>query len=207
MPRQRDPEHTRQRLLQALFRVAHREGFRAADLQAILARAGVTKGALYHHFDGKAQLGHEMIEQVLRDWILDRWLRPMLGAQNPLDALITLARRAEHEVTPQRLALGCPLHNLSQEMAAIDEGFRQRLESIYREWREGLTNLLERGQRSGTVRQDVDAGAAATFIVASWEGSIGLAKCDRSPEVLAACRQGLEHYLETLRPSLRPADT
>jgi len=202
MPRRRDPANTKQRLLQAVFRVSHREGFRSADLAAILSRAGVTKGALYHHFGGKAELGHEMVDQVLRDWILGRWLHPIEKASDPIDALIELARRSEQEVTPERLALGCPLNNLSQEMSAIDEGFRQRLSSIYQAWRDGLRVLLERGQRNGTVREDVDALTAATFIVASWEGSIGLAKCERSKDVLSACRLGIERYLETLRPGL-----
>ena len=202
MPRKRDSTNTKQRLLQAVFRVSHREGFRSADLSAILTRAGVTKGALYHHFGGKAELGHEMVEQVLRDWILDRWLHSVEKAADPVDALIDLARKSEQEVTPERLALGCPLNNLSQEMSSIDEGFRQRLSSIYEAWRDGLRVLLERGQRNGTVREDVDALSAATFIVASWEGSIGLAKCELSTDVLSACRLGIERYLETLRPGL-----
>jgi len=205
MPGRRDPTTTKQRLLQAVFRVSHREGFRSADLKAILARAGVTKGALYHHFGGKAELGHEMVDQVLRDWILGRWLYPIEKASDPIGALIELARRSDQEVTPERLALGCPLNNLSQEMSAIDEGFRQRLSSIYQEWRDGLRVLLERGQRNGTVREGVDAASAATFIVASWEGSIGLAKCERSKDVLSACRLGIEHYLETLRPDPPPS--
>ncbi len=75
-------------------------------------------------------------------------------------------------------------------MSSIDEGFRQRLSSIYQEWRDGLRVLLERGQRNGTVREDVDALSAATFIVASWEGSIGLAKCERSTDVLSGLPPG-----------------
>lgn len=205
MPRRRDPTNTKQRLLQAVFRVSHREGFRSADLTRILTRAGVTRGALYHHFGGKTELGHEMVEEVLRDWILGRWLHSIEQASDPIDALIELARRSEQEVTPERLELGCPLNNLSQEMSAIDEGFRQRLSSIYQEWRDGLRRLLERGQRNGTVREDVDALTAATFIVASWEGSIGLAKCEQSTDVLSACRLGIERYLETLRPLKAPA--
>jgi TetR/AcrR family transcriptional repressor of nem operon len=205
MPRRRDPTNTKQRLLQAVFRVSHREGFRSADLAAILIRAGVTKGALYHHFEGKTELGHELVDQVHRDWILDRWLHSVDKASNPLDALIDLARRAEQEVTQERLALGCPLNNLSQEMSSVDEGFRQRLAAIYHEWRDGLRKLLERGQRNGTVRPDVDPLTAATFIVASWEGSIGLAKCELSTDVLSACRLGIERYLETLRPPTPPS--
>jgi len=39
-------------------------GFRSADLNAILAAAGVTKGALYHHFDSKEALGYAVVAEV-----------------------------------------------------------------------------------------------------------------------------------------------
>ena len=51
--RSRDPVLTRQRLLQAASQEICHSGFRGSDLEAILNRAGVTKGALYHHFENK----------------------------------------------------------------------------------------------------------------------------------------------------------
>jgi hypothetical protein len=47
----RDPQRTRERLLQAAFREIHKSGFRGTDLDTILRTAGVTKGAMYDHFD------------------------------------------------------------------------------------------------------------------------------------------------------------
>jgi TetR/AcrR family transcriptional repressor of nem operon len=53
----RDPERARGRLLRAAFQEMYRSGFRSADLNATLPTAGVTKGALYHHFDNKKPSG------------------------------------------------------------------------------------------------------------------------------------------------------
>jgi TetR/AcrR family transcriptional repressor of nem operon len=61
----RDPERTRKRLLQAAFHEIHRSGFRSADVDAILAKAGVTKGALYYHFDNKEALGYAVVDEVI----------------------------------------------------------------------------------------------------------------------------------------------
>src|SRR6202041_3327316 len=61
----RDPERTRGRLLQAAFQEMHRSGFRSADLDAILAAAGVTKGALYYHFDNKKALRYAVVDEVI----------------------------------------------------------------------------------------------------------------------------------------------
>jgi AcrR family transcriptional regulator len=61
----RDPARTPERLLRAAFQEMHLSGFRSADLNAILAAAGVTKGALYHHFDRKEALGYAVVEEKL----------------------------------------------------------------------------------------------------------------------------------------------
>ncbi|WP_164144447.1 TetR/AcrR family transcriptional regulator, partial [Serratia marcescens] len=52
-PPARDPARTRTALLGAAFDEMHRSGFRGADVETILDNVGVTKGALYHHFDSK----------------------------------------------------------------------------------------------------------------------------------------------------------
>jgi TetR/AcrR family transcriptional repressor of nem operon len=198
---QRDPMGTRRRLLQAGFREFHRVGFAAASLERILQDAGVTKGALYHHFRSKRDLGYAVIMDILQGWIRDRWLRPLESASDPIGALQQLALWGERHVTEQGLALGCPLQGMVEELSGVDEGFRVRLESVYEMWRGGLAQVLSRAQRLGQVRAEVDVEATATFVVAAWQGSIGLAKAYQSAEILRSCRQNLSPYLETLKQS------
>ncbi len=199
--RSRNPHDTRQRLIRAALLEFQRIGYQDADLNRILQQAGVTKGALYHHFRSKKELGYVVVEECLSDWIVERWLAPVEQREDLLDALVDLARWGERSATPQALTLGCPLLTLSQELCGVDVGFQQRLAAIYDRWRDGLAELLRRARDRGGVRSDVDLSGAATFIIASWEGSIGLGKVYGSTEVLGKCRLGLESYLETLRPS------
>ena len=156
---------------------------------------------MYHHFGSKSALGHAMIDEVLRGWIERQWIEPLAGADDPVKALVDLASWGEHRVTDARLALGCPLNNLIQEMAPLDERMRVLLESILEAWRRCIATSLERGQARGVVDPGVDPREAAWFVVACWEGSVSLAKGTRDRRTLGACRSGLERYLETLRPS------
>ncbi len=52
---------TRQRLLLAALNVFSRQGYDATRLEDIAAEAEVTRGAIYHHFGGKAELYNEMV--------------------------------------------------------------------------------------------------------------------------------------------------
>src|SRR6476661_9796283 len=114
--RTRDPERTRERLLQAAFREIHRSGFQSAGIDTILAATNVTKGALYYHFESKEDLGHAIVEEVVAKLPRDRWLLPLQRSKdkNPIDALIGIVRAIP--ARPEDVKGGCPLVNLAQEM-------------------------------------------------------------------------------------------
>lgn len=200
MSRLGKPEKTRRDILSAAFANIHRRGFRAAGLAEILAETKLTKGAFYHHFPSKAALGYAIVDEPLKRHIETWWIEPLAGTKDPLDALAQLIQERISSGIPAMLRLGCPLNNLTQEMAPIEEGFRQRLEDIYRLWRKGLSRALARGQKNGTVRSDVDAGEAASFIIAALQGAFGQAKAAQSLDVFQDCMSGLTHYLASLRP-------
>src|SRR5712692_7772211 len=198
MAAHRNPDLTRQTLLQAAFQEIYRSGFQAASLDNILSKAGVTKGALYHHFGSKQELGYAVVDQLIREHILDRWVRPMEKAENPIDGLLAVLRsKGPHPSFDQHL--GCPLNNLAQEMSPLDEGFRKRLENVFREWREGIAKALRRGQERGQVRSEVDPFEAANFFLAALEGSMSLAKNAQDRNLFENCKAGLSRYLESLR--------
>src|SRR3984957_6127648 len=120
----RDPERTRVRLLQAAFQEIHRSGFRSADLDVILATAGVTKGALYYHFDNKEALGYAVVDEVIASNLHQKWVLPLRNAKDPIDVLARLVQ--SESLKREDVQRGCPLLNLSQEMSGLDEGFRRR---------------------------------------------------------------------------------
>ncbi len=198
MATQRNPDLTRQSLLQAAFQEIYRSGFQAASLDNILSKVGVTKGALYHHFGSKEELGYAVVDELIREHILDRWVRSLEKAENPIDGVLAILRRKDpHPPFDQRL--GCPLNNLAQEMSPLNEGFRKRLKSVFREWREGIAKALRRGQERGQVRSDVDPLESADFFIAALEGSVSLAKNAQDRDLFDSCKAGLARYLESLR--------
>jgi AcrR family transcriptional regulator len=81
--RLRDSERTRERLLQAASREIYRSGFQSASLDTILAVAGVTKGALYYHFDSKEALGHAVFDEVIAPDVRGKWMRPLQSGKDP----------------------------------------------------------------------------------------------------------------------------
>lgn len=201
--RVRAPEATRGKLLNAAFEEIYRRGFQAASLDTILATAGVTKGALYHHFSDKAALGYAVVDEVVKGLLLERWLGLLKQSTvDPLTALQRILRHRAASLTPEEIEFGCPLNNLAQEMSPLDERFRLRIDAAFDAWRDGFARALARGQADGTVRRDLDPRKVAAFVVAAAEGSYGLAKSASSRAMLRSNLETLATFIHTLRPAL-----
>lgn len=194
----RNPDGTREALLHAAFEEIYSQGFRKASLENIIARTGVTKGALYHHFPNKTALGYAVVDEVITPHAAAKWSRLLDETTDPIDTLLEIGL-SDPFPTEHDIALGCPINNLAQEMAGIDEGFRVRLDDILARWRETIETALARGQATKKVRADIDAREVAAFIVAAFEGAYGVAKCACSQEMLDTCLKGLSSYVLSLR--------
>src|SRR5216684_878282 len=195
--RLRDPQRTRQRLLQAAFREVYRSGFQGAGLDTILAATGVTKGALYYHFGSKEALGHAIVEEIVAALPRDKWLRPLQEGKDPIDALIDIVQATS--VRPKDVQGGCPLANLAQEMSPLDEQFRKRLERIFNGWQDGIATALRRGQSQGTVRRDLVPKDTAGFLIAMYEGYVLLAKNAQDPKIWNVGIRNIVGWLRSLR--------
>ena len=152
-------------------------------MDAILAATNVTKGALYHHFDSKEDLGYAIVDEIVAKFPRDRWLLPLERSKNKdaIDALIGIVKAIP--ARPRDVKGGCPLVNLPQEMSQLDEQFRKRLERIFHSWEEGVATAFRRGQYQGTVRRDLIPEESASFLIAMVEGYEVLAKNAQDPKV------------------------
>ena len=197
----RAPEVTRDRILQAAFSEFYRNGFQGGSLNRIVEEAGTTKGALFHHFKDKNDLGYAVVEEVVRPRINASWFDPLVDSIDPIADLKQAIRQyAKEERTDRGLVQGCPLNNLAQEMSPLDEGFRRRLEKVYSEWRDALEAAFARGIKRGKVRKTLSTRNASAFVVAALAGIIGTAKNAQSEELLKQSAEGLFEYLDSLRP-------
>ena len=197
----RAPENTRRKILKAAFDEFYRNGFQGSSINQIVDQADTTKGALFHHFEDKNDLGYAVVEEVVFPEMKQRWLDPLADSVDPIAALKKVMRQFAREGDANgRLIQGCPLNNLAQEMSPLDEGFRRRLEKIYSAWREALEAAFARGIKAGTVRKGISPPRVAALVVAALEGIMGTAKNAQSEELLARAGQGLFDYLDSLKP-------
>lgn len=197
----RSPENTRGKILKAAFEEFYKNGFQGGSLNRIVDEAGTTKGALFHHFKGKRDLGYAVVREVIHPHHKQQWFDPLAHSTDPITDLKRVFRQcAKREIATGGLVNGCPLNNLAQEMSPLDEKFRKSLEKIYLEWRETVAAAFARGIKAGKVRKDVSPQKVAAFLVAAQAGMAGTAKNAQDEALLLQTGQALFDYLDSLKP-------
>lgn len=195
----RPADATRTHLLDVAFAEIYANGFQGLRVDTLLDKAGLTKGAFYHHFPSKQALGLAVVDEVLAGMAELIWAQHLRQFEDPIEGIEASVAFALGMLGERCTTLGCPINNLAQEMSGIDEEFRERLDHMFRGIVASIAGALRRGQASGLVRSEVEPDAAAAFIFASVEGSIGLAKSARSKSMLDAALSEMKRYLLTLR--------
>lgn len=197
-PRQRDLEKSRAEILNAAFPLIFKRGFQGVSIDEIVKETTLTKGAFYHHFPTKLDLGYALVDEVIKPLIISRWILPLEQHQNPIRGILTRLKALIGDANPADLKLGCPLNNLVQEMAPIDTGFKKRLQAALELWISEMEKQLKRAKRDGYLRADVSTREVAHFIVMAHEGFYGMLKGIDDPSAFDSLYRSLKLFFRTI---------
>ncbi len=160
---ERRPDERPQELLDAALRVFASRGYRNTRLEEVAAEAGVTKGAVYHHFINKEQLLLRALDHY-QERAFGRLEEVLRGDGGPASVrLRATLRRAFGGDDPVRL-----------NMLRLLQGVSHEVPDVYRRWLENgpmkgwrlIASLIEEGQRNGEFRADADGDVASRLVIA-----------------------------------------
>jgi TetR/AcrR family transcriptional regulator, acrAB operon repressor len=157
---------TRQDLLDAALLIFSRVGFEAARLEDIASQAGVTRGAIYHHFGGKEELFIALLDDAsaTSNKAIDQAIASGGSLLQILANIITktfVLLENDHRFR-QVMALSLGTHNL-EELA-------QRRKNEAEQLVESISQQMQTGIRSGQLRENLDPANAARALLAYQNG-------------------------------------
>ncbi len=191
-----DAEQTRQNILTVAADEIHQHGFKATSLSVILNRCEISKGALYHHFTSKMELGYAVFEEIYTPMFLGVWQSP-LSVEDPIEGLCEFLTTMTEEMSCSEVVCGCPLNNLCEEMANVDEGFRLRILSMQEQLNQLIVEALEKN--SENLRAELAFSQVGYFIVAALNGATSLSKSSRNKELFQQVIAELCLYIRALK--------
>jgi TetR/AcrR family transcriptional repressor of nem operon len=174
----------RDSIISAGLRVMFRSGYSGSSVRDIVAEAGVPQGSFTNHFRSKegfveTVLSHYFahVQGLVREALEDTSLTPRTRLKRYLD-IITTRLEADHWTR------GCLIGDLSLEASGQSEVLRQRLATIYEEWRAPFAACIAEAQAAGEIAATFDPTDLAEFLLASWQGAMLRMKVERGPAPL-----------------------
>ncbi len=189
-------KETRQKILAKNYESIHRYGFQGTRTDTVIEDLGITKGAFYHYFANKQELGYAVIDEILAPSYIGLWRRLDNYETNPLDGIIEILTDFKEKFNESDIKLGSPLTNLINEMAGLDEGFQSRLARIVDEIVAAVVRTLERAADQFQLASLINPEQTGLFIVASVEGSFTVGKAHQSK---AAFDQSIDQLIRYIR--------
>lgn len=185
-----------QRLLSVATRLFAQKGFDRTSVQEIVETAGVTKGAMYHYFDSKDDLLHEIYARLLR-----------VQAERLEKFAVLEAPVAERLHGAAADVVATTIENLDdatiffRSMHQLDPEKQRAVRAERRRYHERFRSLIEEGCRSGDFRTDIPADLVVDFFFGSVHH---LNTWYRQGGQLTPQEVG-DHFADLLLASLRPA--
>lgn len=190
--RQRDPERTKARILEAATAEFGAKGFGAARVSAIAERAGVNKQLISYYFGGKEGLYHALTQQ----W--QQTSAEISHLDRPLDEVVAaFTMTTLHNRDGARLLVRINLDGGGTPGQEVDYGFMQAQ----------VANLRRR-QETGEIPGDLDPAYLTLALFAAASAGVTLPRvarmiCDEDPESAAFT----ERYADQLARLVRHLTT
>jgi TetR/AcrR family transcriptional regulator, transcriptional repressor for nem operon len=176
---------TKERLLETGLQMLLERGYHDLGIQALLDATEVPKGSFYHHFGSKEDFALKVIDRYMAE--VHQGLDACLGdaSRPPLERV-----RGFFEATREKYRtegyLGCLLGGVGQEMAAVNETFRSKIDWCLSEIGRRIAACLEEARQRNELPASTDPAAMASLLVDCWEGAALRTRLLRDPAPLGA---------------------
>ena len=179
-------------------------GFQVTGIDEVLKRVGVPKGSFYHFFANKHEFGEAVIQNYVEFYA--RKMSRLFDDESlaPLSRLRAFVEDAKRGMLKYGYRRGCLIGNLGQELASLDDSFREQLEAVLLSWERRVTACLEQAIEAEELVPGSDTAAISRFFWIGWEGAVLRAKLTRNAEPLDQFADLFFAMLERGAPAARP---
>jgi AcrR family transcriptional regulator len=199
MARQVRSEVTRRKIIDAAIDVFGEVGYPAALWGTIIERTGMTKGALYHHFDSKESLASAIIEEgaeTLLNAFRNAGGPSSPGLENLLHGTFMIAKVLSSD------KIACATEQLTFALSGFNEAASRSYANLIAE----MAAEARRAVQEGDLREDVDPEVVSKLVVGTMSGmrllsNVGVG-ADRGEQLVGDLSGPLRQVWELLLPGI-----
>lgn len=198
----RNPEKTRTNIMNAAEALILEYGFAGSTVNDVIEKAGVTKGAFFHHFPTKVDLGHALVERYAdldRHHLESTMERAEKLSRDPLQqVLIFVGLLMEEMESLAEPFPGCLFASYCYQKGLFDDGTLEIAREAMRAWRDRIAEKLREAARQQSLREYIDFDTLADMLMTIFEGAFVLSTTFDDPRLVADQLGHYRRYVELL---------
>lgn len=198
----RSATQTRTRILDSAQALVMEQGFAATSVDAIVERAGMTKGAFFHHFESKSALARALVERYAETderQLHDTMARAERLSRDPLDQLLLFGGFLEEFWREMEAPMnGCLFASYVYEAQLFDDHTHAVIRHAMLEWRHALARKLREAMEVHPPRVAIDPESVADLVTVIFEGAFVVARSTGESDMIADQLRHYRNYLELL---------
>ncbi len=189
------PEETRRRVIDGAAEAFSDLGYERARVTDIAKAAGLSSGAMYNHFDSKAELLAAVVQDHACDHLLE-WAGPTEPGSGLLDLILEQARQLGADDLPDT-----PLLIEAVTAARRDPDVLAALSGQMAEREDLFVQVLALAQATGDAADEIDPRAAARFMLMTLLGSVLVRAMDLPAIEAGAWDAFVTRLIDGIRPT------
>ena len=198
----RDGKATKEKILDIAHQLVLEHGYGGMSVDQVIAGAGVTKGAFFHHFKAKNDLAQALLDRYVQ--MDDAMLHDLMGraeklSRDPLQQYLIFVGLLEELLRGQaQPPPGCLIASYAYQLELFSVETQQSVIDGFKEWERVLVDKLGQAIKKQPPTIDVTAAQLYDNLMALFEGGVILGKLYRKPTTLAEQVAQHKHYVELL---------
>lgn len=192
--RTNDPRGVRGRIIDTAYEAFVSQGYAATGMLEIREAAGISGGAMAHHFPAKRALGLAVIRDRVAHAVAQAWIEPLDGHADAPSAIDAIFAAIIDELTRKGAIAGCPLNNMALELSCHDPDMRGGLSAVFADWHGALCAKFQADMAAGRA-MELNPRGLATLVIAAYSGAMAMAKARQDVSALIEARQELAALL------------
>jgi len=192
-------KETQDLIINTSFELFYEKGYNGTSIPDIMKETSLSKGAFYHHFKNKHEIGTKVIEVIIRKRIKEGFITPLENNNGNIPELLKYVFTNRIKNYSQReKALGCPANNLIGEIGYSEHDFRIILKSLFDEWKAELIKTIDIGKKRGEIKQEINSSATAISLICAFEGVRNIRKIYDDDDIFYEFLESMGEFLNSI---------
>lgn len=188
-------EKTKAFIIETVAPIFNKSGYSAMSLSKITKATGLTKGAIYGHFENKENLALEAFKFSVRR-VLKDLNKEVAKGKTPLDMLLNIASFYKGYYHYNKQFGGCPILNIGVDSDNQNSKISKLVQSYNYRILDRFAELIEMGKKSNQIKISIDGMLYAKRFFYMIEGAVYMSYIMKDDSYLIDLSQTIEEIIK-----------